>query len=136
VEGAFQFPISACWYHGDWITHGQSELKDNLFSSVLHISDERNGQIFLWIQESPRWLASVNRKAEALQALAYLRKEDEDSDAVICEMAEIEAAIAEEREVQKSIGFGGYISKKGNAIRFFIAFWIFVLQQWSGQNSV
>jgi hypothetical protein len=88
------------------------------------------------VQESPRWLASVDRKTEALRVLAYLRKEDEDSDVLICEMAEIEAAIAEEREIQKSIGFRGYISKKGNAIRFFIAFWIFVLQQWSGQNSV
>ena len=52
------------------------------------------------------------------------------------EMAEIEAAILEEREARKGLGIKEAFFGKGNFIRFFIAFFIFFLQQWAGQNSV
>lgn len=51
-------------------------------------------------------------------------------------MAEIEAAIEEEREARKGLGFKEAFLGKGNLIRFVIAFVIFLLQQWAGQNSV
>lgn len=88
------------------------------------------------IKESPRWLASVGRHQEAIENLAYLRKEDVDSPAVVREMAEIEAAILEEREARRGLGLREAFLGKGNFIRFFIAFFIFLLQQWAGQNSV
>ncbi|KAJ7625719.1 general substrate transporter [Roridomyces roridus] len=90
----------------------------------------------LTVKESPRWLASVGRTEEALATLAYLRKEPETSEAVIHEMAEIEAAIQEEREARQGLGIREAFSGKGNFVRFAIAFIIFLLQQWSGQNSV
>ncbi|KAJ3562586.1 hypothetical protein NP233_g9479 [Leucocoprinus birnbaumii] len=90
----------------------------------------------LTIKESPRWLASVGRNEEALKNLAYLRKEPETSPDVLHEMAEIEAAIIEEREVRKGLGWKEAFFGKGNFVRFFIAFFIFLLQQWAGQNSV
>ncbi|KAJ6590247.1 general substrate transporter [Mycena sp. CBHHK59/15] len=90
----------------------------------------------LTVKESPRWLASVGRTEEAIANLAYLRKEPEDSVAVIHEMAEIEAAINEEHEARKGLGVREAFLGKGNFIRFVIAFVIFLLQQWSGQNSV
>lgn len=90
----------------------------------------------LTIRESPRYLASMDRKDEALANLAYLRKEPITSEAVIHELAEIEAAIAEEREVRRGLGWKEAFFGKGNFIRFFIAFFIFLLQQWGGQNSV
>ena len=49
---------------------------------------------------------------------------------------EIEAAIEEEREARKNLGLKEAFLGKGNWIRFAIAFWIFFLQQWGGQNSV
>jgi hypothetical protein len=52
------------------------------------------------------------------------------------EMAEIEAAIFEEREARKGLGLKEAFFGKGNFVRFFIAFFIFLLQQWAGQNSV
>ncbi|KAH7886711.1 general substrate transporter [Phlebopus sp. FC_14] len=88
------------------------------------------------IKESPRWLASKGRIQEGLQNLAYLRKESSDSLQVRHEMAEIEAAIREEREARKGLGLKEAFFGKGNFIRFVIAFVIFLLQQWSGQNSV
>ncbi|KAJ3759323.1 general substrate transporter [Lentinula raphanica] len=90
----------------------------------------------LTIKESPRFLASVGRNNEALSNLAYLRRSSPHSESVILEMAEIEAAIQEENEARKSLGWREAFLGKGNAIRFVIAFMIFLLQQWSGQNSV
>jgi len=87
-------------------------------------------------QESPRWLASVERNEEALNNLAFLRREAADSPAVRAEMAEIEAAIEEERVARKDLGIKEAFLGKGNFIRFFIAFFIFFLQQFCGQNSV
>ena len=51
-------------------------------------------------------------------------------------MAEIDAAIVEERIARAGLGFKEALLGKGNFIRFVIAFVIFLLQQWGGQNSV
>jgi len=51
-------------------------------------------------------------------------------------MAEIEAAINEERDARQGLGVKEAFFGKGNFIRFVIAFFIFFLQQWGGQNSV
>ncbi|KAF8982014.1 general substrate transporter [Cyathus striatus] len=88
------------------------------------------------VKESPRWLASVGRKDEAAVNLAYLRKEAIDSESVLSELAEIEAAIQEERAAREGLGLKEAFFGKGNFIRFVIAFVIFLLQQWAGQNSV
>ncbi|KAF8835225.1 general substrate transporter [Paxillus ammoniavirescens] len=90
----------------------------------------------LTVKESPRWLASKGRIHEAIENLAYLRKEPHHSPAVRHEMAEIEAAIQEEREAREGLGIKEAFFGKGNFIRFLIAFVIFLLQQWCGQNSV
>ena len=87
-------------------------------------------------QESPRWLASVGRDGEAIHNLAFLRKETVDSPAVRAEMAEIEAAIEEERQARKGLGIKEAFLGKGNFVRFLIAFFIYFLQQFCGQNSV
>ncbi|KAI0644353.1 general substrate transporter [Trametes meyenii] len=90
----------------------------------------------LTVRESPRWLASKGRIEEALENLAYLRRRSTDDPVVRGEMAEIEAAIEEEREARRGLGAREAFLGKGNFIRFVIAVVIFLLQQWSGQNSV
>lgn len=90
----------------------------------------------LTVCESPRWLASQGRSGEALTNLAYLRKRTPNSEEVRHELAEIEAAIAEEREARTNFGLRQAILERGNFVRFVIAFFIFFLQQWCGQNSV
>jgi hypothetical protein len=90
----------------------------------------------LTVKESPRWLASVGRSEQALANLAYLRKLHPEDPAIRHEFSEIEAAILEEQEARKGLGIKEAFFGKGNFIRFVIAFVIFTLQQWSGQNSV
>ena len=51
-------------------------------------------------------------------------------------MAEIEAAIEEERVARKGLGVKEAFLGKGNFVRFLIAFFIFFCQQFCGQNSV
>ncbi|KAJ7582017.1 general substrate transporter [Mycena floridula] len=90
----------------------------------------------LTVKESPRFLASVGKTEQALKNLAFLRKEPLTSESVLHEMAEIEAAIKEEREARAGLGWREAFFGKGNFPRFAIAFIIFLLQQWAGQNSV
>lgn len=90
----------------------------------------------LFATESPRWLAQKGRNAEARKNLARLRRRDENDEIVRMEMAEIEASIEEEHAARKGFGLKEAFFGKGNGIRFLIAFCIFTLQQWSGQNSV
>ncbi|KAL1658512.1 general substrate transporter [Schizophyllum commune] len=90
----------------------------------------------LTLRESPRWLVQVGREKEALANIAYLRKKQVDDESVVIELAEIEAAVREEREARANLGFKEAFLGKGNWPRFVIAFVIFLLQQWCGQNSV
>ncbi|TFY55684.1 hypothetical protein EVG20_g9227 [Dentipellis fragilis] len=90
----------------------------------------------LTVHESPRWLASVGRTEAAQRNLAIYRRLPVNDHAILAELAEIEAAIEEERIARADLGFKEAFLGKGNWIRFAIAFWIFFLQQWCGQNSV
>jgi MFS family permease len=71
----------------------------------------------LTVKESPRWLASKDRNEEALRTLAYLRKLPADSKEVHEEFAEIQAALAEEREARAGLGMREAFFGKGNFIR-------------------
>lgn len=88
-----------------------------------------------FMRESPRWLATKHRNDEALRNLAWIRKTSEEDVHTRAEFDEIVVSIAEEENAT-----GGRSWKEvflpGNRIRFFIAFAIFTLQQWSGQNSI
>lgn len=85
---------------------------------------------------SPRWLVSVGREQEAMSNLAYYRRLTMDNNAIRHEFAEIKAAIRKEQELRRGLGLRAVFLGKGNWPRFCIAVVIFMLQQWSGQNSV
>jgi hypothetical protein len=88
-----------------------------------------------FMRESPRWLAYRGRIDEALANLAWTRKRNIDDPAVVEEFNEICAAIQEDKENMTGASWSLAL-KPGNRIRMFIAFAMFFLQQWSGQNSI
>ncbi|KAF7358383.1 Sugar transporter [Mycena venus] len=65
----------------------------------------------------PRFLASRNRSEEALANLACLRRLPPTDDSVIHELAEIESAIAEEREARAGLYWKEAFFGKGNFVR-------------------
>ncbi|OCF70909.1 sugar transporter [Kwoniella mangroviensis CBS 8886] len=87
------------------------------------------------LKESPRWLATKHKDELALKNLAWIRKLPASDPSVQFEFAEIVAAIREEEAATKGASWRE-IGAKGNPIRFIIAFTVFTLQQWSGQNSI
>lgn len=91
--------------------------------------------ILPFIKESPRWLASKGRNAEALANLAWVRNRGDDDYRVQGELAEIVAAVEEEQLATQGAVWYKEFSRKGQRKRFFLAIMMFVCQQWSGQNS-
>ena len=89
----------------------------------------------LFVRESPRWLAYRGRTLEALENLAYLRKESPGAWSVQEEMAEIETAIEEERAARGSTGLKEIFLGKGNFQRFIIAFFLLFFQRGKGDAN-
>jgi len=92
--------------------------------------------IIPFMKESPRWLASKGRNAEALKNLAWVRLRPEDDYRVQSELAEIVAAVDAEKEAMAGASWTKEVTKKGKPKRFIIAIVMFICQQWSGQNSI
>lgn len=90
----------------------------------------------LFCHESPRYLARAGKTEAALETLAWYRRTSIDDISTREEMAEIEATIIEEREAREGLGWQEAFFGPGNWIRFLIAFLIFLLQQFCGQNSI
>ncbi|KIJ37450.1 hypothetical protein M422DRAFT_781797 [Sphaerobolus stellatus SS14] len=89
--------------------------------------------LLFFCRESPRWLARHNQEEQSLKNLSWFRKLPIDHPLVGDEFTEILTTVKEERE---SRGAFQECIKRGNWIRFVIAWSIFTLQQWSGQNSI
>jgi hypothetical protein len=77
--------------------------------------------IIPFIKESPRWLASKGRNAEALTSLAWVRKRPEDDYRVQSELAEIVAAVEEEKAATAGTVWHHELTRKGIPKRFFLA---------------
>ncbi|KAF2496670.1 hexose transporter [Lophium mytilinum] len=89
------------------------------------------------VPESPRWLVSKNRKAEALAVLArYHANGDAEDELVKYEFSEICEAIEREREVANSTGFKSFFESKGNRHRLLICVLVGFMIQWAGNGIV
>jgi hypothetical protein len=96
-------------------------------------------QIFLvwFIPESPRFLVSKGRDAQALKTLAYYHADgDEDNALVRYEFEEIKAAIEADRAAAEAVGWRTLFSTPGNLRRMRIIIALAFFSQWSGNGLV
>lgn len=91
----------------------------------------------LMVPESPRWLVSVNRIADARTALADLHASgDTNSPVVNHQLIEIQHTLELEEENAKSSGYADMISTPGNRHRLFITISVGFYAQWVGNVVV
>ena len=88
-----------------------------------------------FLHGSPRWLMKQGEHEKALESLAYMRCEPQDSLKVLEEMAEIRAQLDEETRATNGVTWKECL-KPGTRIRFSITFLIMFWQQFSGTNSI
>ncbi|XAO26425.1 hypothetical protein I312_105262 [Cryptococcus bacillisporus CA1280] len=142
ITGMFQIIVVIGVAFSYWINYGVTFMNQNRGNIVWRVPIGFQlvpvGIMVLLLpilKESPRWLATKHKDERALANLAWIRKLPVTDQSVQLEYAEIAAAIREEEEVTKGSSWRE-IFAKGNPIRFIIAFVVFTLQQWSGQNSI
>ncbi|TFK44085.1 general substrate transporter [Crucibulum laeve] len=133
------------WYLGSiiaaWTTFGTFNIPT---SWAWRIPSALQGlpsvlQIFLiwFVPESPRWLVSKGREAQALKTLAYYHAKGNEQDPLVeYEFEEIKAAIAFDRDVASNIGWKSLYKTPGNRRRMRIIIALAFFSQWSGNGLV
>ena len=145
----YRAPLSSLyntlWYSGAivaaWSTFGTFKINSSWawrIPSVLQGIPSVLQLCLLWFgPESPRWLVSKGRDAQALNVLAYYHADGNEQDPLVqFEYEEIKAAIDLDRAVATSVGWMSLIKTPGNRKRLTIIVAIAWFSQWSGNGLV
>ena len=145
----YRAPLSSLyntlWYSGAivaaWSTFGTFKINSSWawrIPSVLQGIPSVLQLCLLWFgPESPRWLVSKGRDAQALNVLAYYHADGNEQDPLVqFEYEEIKAAIDLDRAVATSVGWMTLIKTPGNRKRLTIIVAIAWFSQWSGNGLV
>ncbi|KIJ36375.1 hypothetical protein M422DRAFT_212350 [Sphaerobolus stellatus SS14] len=142
-------PLTSCynslWYSGSiiaaWTTFGTFYINSNwswrIPSAIQALPSVL--QIFLiwFVPESPRWLISKGREAEARKVLVYYHGNGEENHPLVdFEFNEIKAAIDLDRTVAATVGYRSLFATPGNRKRMRIIIALAFFSQWSGNGLV
>ncbi|RFU35585.1 hypothetical protein B7463_g818, partial [Scytalidium lignicola] len=122
-----------------WLTFGTFNIKNNWAWRIPSIFQAFPSAIqfafIWWVPESPRWLLSKDRDAEALAILAkYHANGNENDPTVQFEFLEIRETLRLEYQFKKSSSFLDFAKTKGNRYRFMLVIGLGLFSQWSGNG--
>lgn len=136
---------NSLWYSGNiiasWTTFGTSNIASTwswrIPSLLQGLPSAFQFCLVLFAPESPRWLISKGKDAEALKTLAYYHADGDDQDPLVqYEFEEIKAAIDSDRQHSNNVGWKSLVSTPGNRKRIVIIVAIAWFSQWSGNGLV
>ncbi|KAJ7185220.1 hexose transporter [Mycena filopes] len=136
---------NSLWYSGAivaaWATFGTFKIQSTwawrvpsllqALPSILQVC------LVLFAPESPRFLVSKGKEAEALRTLAYYHADGNEEDPLVkYEFEEIKAAIDFDRAVAANVGWKSFLQSAGNRKRVRIIVAIAFFSQWSANGLV
>ncbi|KAJ7190810.1 general substrate transporter [Mycena pura] len=137
--------FNSLWYSGAiiaaWATFGSFKIESTwawrVPSLLQGLPSVFQVAFVLFAPESPRWLASKGREAEALHTLAYYHADGNEDDLLVkYEFEEIKAALEFDRTVAANVGWMSFIKSPGNRRRIRIIVAIGFFSQWSANGLV
>ncbi|KAB2111287.1 hypothetical protein AG0111_0g404 [Alternaria gaisen] len=137
--------LSGASYHSgafiaSWVTYGTLQMKSDWSWRLPSLLQSICSLIILgfifFMPESPRWLCNKDRHEEALAVFSRWHGEgDENDEFVQLEFAEVRAAIALDKE-QDRTNWSDFLKTKGNRKRIIIITAIGFFSQWSGNGLI
>ncbi|KAJ7264115.1 hexose transporter [Mycena haematopus] len=136
---------NSLWYSGAivaaWATFGTFKINNSwswrVPSLLQAIPSIFQVALVLFAPESPRFLVSKGKEAEALRTLAYYHADGNEEDPLVqYEFQEIKAAIEYDRTVSANVGWSSFFASPGNRKRVRIIVAIAFFSQWSGNGLV
>ncbi|KIM63728.1 hypothetical protein SCLCIDRAFT_23910 [Scleroderma citrinum Foug A] len=124
-----------------WTTYGTFKMNDtwawrlpSLFQGIPAILQFA---LVFFAPESPRWLVSKGKEAEALDILAYYHADSNEQDPLVqFEFEEIKANIRSDSEVGANVGWKALVATPGNRKRMRIIVALAIFSQWSGNGPI
>ncbi|KAF9871048.1 sugar transporter [Colletotrichum karsti] len=133
------------WYVGAivaaWATFGTRNMEGDVSwripSGLMALLPLMTVPALFMMDESPRWLVSMDRADEARQNLAKSHCGGNMHDPLVAfEMAEIEEALQAEKEANDNTSWADLWSTPGNRHRLWISVSLGIFAQWSGNGVV
>lgn len=147
LVGMFEVMLQIALVFGFWVNYGVSQnisgTSDKQWRIPVAIQFIPSGLLLCfmpWVNESPRWLVSKNRIAEARKSLSWVRNLPEDHEYIENEMNEIETNVAHELEISGGQGARWQLVRelfaRGVRWRVAMAVLLMLLQNLTGINAI